>query len=90
MTNKTREKLQKEFDKKYYGLSENDVWKWIEKAITQSENRILRKWRKAMEKATVMSVKTSANQYSSSNYTEFLDCEIMNSEYLKAKKEVEE
>ena len=76
MTNKTRDKLQKEFDKKYYGLSENNVWKWIEKAIKQSENRILRKWKKAME----------YDNGETFSLTEYL--ENMNSEYLKAKKEV--
>lgn len=74
MTNKTREKLQKEFDKKYYGLSENDVWKWIEKSITQSENRILRKWKKAMEKAMFKG-----------DFGQFIDDTVMKSEYLKAK-----
>lgn len=72
MTNKTREKLQKEFDKKYYGLSENDVWKWIEKAITQSENRILRKWKKAIETSNTFGVN-------------FISRKDLEREYLKAK-----
>ena len=53
MTNKTREKLREEFEKKFHKYNsdewDDDLFGFIEKAITQSENRILRKWKKAIK-----------------------------------------
>lgn len=91
MTNKTREKLvdklREEFYERwgaFYGVdrllmksySGDEIWDFIEKSITQSNNRILRKWKKAIDKIL----------YSYPLLDEFY--RRMNEEYLKAKKEI--
>lgn len=91
MTNKTREELKKEYYKRFgdvhkcrrdidpyiFEYCSNDIWSWIEtRVIKQPENRILRKWKKAIDKIL----------YSYPLLDEFY--RRMNEEYLKAKKEI--
>lgn len=88
MTNKTREKLREKWNQFVFEFSKRDIldssafvrdsFLWIEKSNKQSNNRILRKWKKAMDKA-------KPNFWPDI----YLFLNVMNDEYLKAKKEIE-